>query len=257
VGSWKWEAPSDAELRDRVKLPTSNFPLPTLIMPIFRLLENDLTFPPPDLADPNGILAVGGDLSVDRLLEAYRQGIFPWFNPDDPIIWWSPDPRFVLFPDELKIHKSMRPYFNQQKFKVTFDQDFETVMRACQVQRRNHQQGGTWITEDMIEGYCNLHQQGYAHSVEVWDKDELVGGLYGIALGKIFFGESMFAKVSNASKFGFITLVQELKKKGFRLIDCQQETGHLGSLGARAIPRLEFIEMLEENGVEEELQGGW
>jgi len=200
---------------------------------------------------------VGGDLSVDRLLAAYRQGIFPWFNPDDPIIWWSPDPRFVLFPDELKIHKSMRPYFNQKKFTVTFDGHFETVMRACQMQRRNNQVGGTWITEDMIEGYCNLHQQGYAHSVEVWKGEELVGGLYGIALGKIFFGESMFAKVSNASKFGFITLVQELKKKGFKLIDCQQKTGHLGSLGARAIPRQEFIELLEVNRGEEDLQGSW
>ena len=225
-------------------------------MPIFRLQENDLRFPSPDQADPNGILAVGGDLSVNRLLAAYRMGIFPWFNPDDPILWWSPDPRFVLYPDELKIHKSMRPYFNQNKFKITFDQNFEAVMRACQVQRRNHQYGGTWITEEMVEGYCHLHNKGYAHSVEVWKEDELAGGLYGVALGKIFFGESMFAKISNASKFGFITLVQQLRKRGFQLIDCQQETQHLGSLGARAISREQFMEYIVANqGVDE--MGEW
>ncbi|MFT4666532.1 MAG: leucyl/phenylalanyl-tRNA--protein transferase, partial [Gammaproteobacteria bacterium] len=137
-------------------------------MPIYRLSTDHLQFPPPELADNNGMLAVGGDLSPERLLLAYRQGIFPWFNPEDPIVWWSPDPRFVLYPDDLKVHKSMRPYFNQQKFRVTYDQNFETVMRHCQEARRKGQYGGTWITESMLEAYVNLHELGYAHSVEVW-----------------------------------------------------------------------------------------
>lgn len=226
-------------------------------MPVFRLPDDEIVFPHPELADPNGILAVGGDLSPDRLLLAYEWGIFPWFNPGEPILWWSPDPRFVLFPDELKIAKSMRPYFNQRKFEVTVDRNFEDVIRACQIQKRDRQMGGTWITEEMVQGYCKLHELGYAHSVEVWQGEELVGGLYGVSLGKIFFGESMFAKVSNASKFGFIALVQQLKKIDFQLIDCQQKTKHLASLGARSIDRKIFLEFLEKNQHEETLVGKW
>jgi leucyl/phenylalanyl-tRNA--protein transferase len=221
------------------------------------LPDDEITFPHPELADPNGILAVGGDLSPERLLLAYEWGIFPWFNPNEPILWWSPDPRFVLFPDELRISKSMRPYFNQRKFDVTFDTQFEQVIRACQQIKRDKQLGGTWITESMVQAYCKLHELGYAHSVEVWQKGELVGGLYGISLGKIFFGESMFTTVSNASKFGFISLVRQLKTWDFQLIDCQQKTRHLASLGARSIDRALFLEYLEQNATEETLVGKW
>lgn len=226
-------------------------------MPVFWLDDQSLEFPAPELATPEGILAVGGDLSPARLLEAYAGGIFPWFNEGDPILWWSPDPRFVLFPDELVVSKSMRPYFNQKKFQVSFDQDFEGVMRGCQQSNRNGQSGDTWITEDMIQAYVQVHQLGYAHSVEVWQDGNLVGGLYGISLGKIFFGESMFARVSNASKFGFITLVQKLREKGFTLIDCQQQTQHLGSLGAKPISRKSFLHYLQENKKLETLTGSW
>lgn len=225
-------------------------------MPIFWLSEQNIVFPDPELADPRGILAIGGDLSPQRLLKAYKMGIFPWFGPGEPILWWSPDPRFVLFPDELKVSRSMRPYFNQRKFTVTFDRQFETVMRQCAARRRPRQ-GGTWITKGMIRGYTQLHEKGYAHSVEVWQEEELVAGLYGIALGRIFFGESMFTNVNNASKFGFITLVRHLKAHGFRLIDCQQETGHLASLGARSIPRRKFLAYLRENEAEPAVKGAW
>lgn len=226
-------------------------------MPVFWLDDQSLEFPAPELATPEGILAVGGDLSPARLLEAYAGGIFPWFNEGDPILWWSPDPRFVLFPDELVVSKSMRPYFNQKKFQVSFDKDFEGVMRGCQQSNRNGQSGDTWITEDMIQAYVQVHKLGYAHSVEVWQEGNLVGGLYGISLGKIFFGESMFARVSNASKFGFITLVQKLREKGFTLIDCQQQTQHLGSLGAKPISRKSFLNYLQENKKLETLTGSW
>ncbi len=226
-------------------------------MPVFWLDDNEISFPSPDQATPEGVLAIGGDLSPVRLLYAYQLGIFPWFNEDDPILWWSPDPRFVLFPDELVVAKSMRPYFNQGKFKATLDQDFEGVMRGCQQQYRPGQGGGSWITEDMIAAYSTLHRSGFAHSVEVWEGEELVGGLYGLSLGKVFFGESMFARRSNASKFGFISLVQKLRKLNFWLIDCQQETPHLGSLGARAIPRTQFCETLKKNEAEDTLIGSW
>ncbi|MCB0631993.1 MAG: leucyl/phenylalanyl-tRNA--protein transferase [Lewinella sp.] len=219
-------------------------------MPIYLLPEDELIFPSPHLANEDGILAVGGDLSPERLLLAYRHGIFPWYNPGEPILWWSPDPRFVLYPSELRISKSMRPYFNQQKFKVTYDQAFAEVMKACQVRtaekERRQRSIGSWITREMLAAYIQLHEMGYAHSVEVWDKEQLVGGLYGLAIGKIFFGESMFTKVNNASKFGFIQLVRKLEADHFALIDCQQETRHLASLGARSISRKTFIRELEQ-----------
>ena len=216
-------------------------------MPVFWLSEKEIAFPHPDLANEDGILAIGGDLSKERLLLAYKIGLFPWFNPEDPILWWSPDPRFVLFPGDLKIAKSMRSYFNQRKFEVTFDRRFEEVMKACKHQRRKGQGGGTWISDDMIRAYVGLHKDGHAHSVEVWQDEKLIGGLYGVCLGKIFFGESMFSKVNNASKVGFITLVRHLEKQGFQLIDCQQETPHLKSLGGRNIHRKDFLKFIDEN----------
>jgi leucyl/phenylalanyl-tRNA--protein transferase len=224
-------------------------------MPAFWLYNDEYSFPDPALASSDGLLAVGGDLAPERLLEAYKWGIFPWYNEDDPILWWSPDPRFVLFPAELRVTKSMRPYLNQPKFQISFDQSFEQVMRACQSTRRAHQPG-SWIHEDMIEAYTKLHFMGYAHSVEVWQEGQLVGGLYGICLGKIFFGESMFARVSNASKFGFIRLVHWLQARDFQLIDCQQETTHLVSLGARAISRTDFMARLQDNLAHYPIQPG-
>jgi leucyl/phenylalanyl-tRNA--protein transferase len=221
------------------------------------MLKTDLWFPDVEESTEEGIVAVGGDLSVERLILAYSRGIFPWYSSDrSPILWWSPDPRFVLFPENLIVSKSMRPYFNQNKFKVTWDQNFEDVIKNCQKIDREDQPG-TWITSKMLAAYIQLHKKGYAHSVEVWLENELVGGLYGISLGKVFFGESMFAKVSNASKFGFISLVIQLKQKGFLLIDCQQETKHLESLGANAIKRKDFIDILNDNNIEETYIGSW
>jgi leucyl/phenylalanyl-tRNA--protein transferase len=214
-------------------------------MPVW-LSPFDIYFPKPESADSEGIVAYGGDLSPRRLLIAYSKGIFPWYNEGEPILWWSPDPRMVLFPDEIKIAKSMRSFFNQGKFKVTYDIDFQGVMTQC-MQANREGQYGTWINPDMIAAYTALHKMGFAHSVEVWHEGEIVGGLYGIAIGRVFFGESMFTKVSNASKFGFITFVKKLKELGFWLIDCQQETRHLASLGARPIPRAAFCDILSKN----------
>lgn len=225
-------------------------------MPVFWLKENELKFPHPLQASPEGLLAVGGNLSVDRLLLAYSWGIFPWYTEGDPILWWHPDPRFVLFPSKLKVSKSMRPYFNQQKYNVTFDAAFSDVIAACGAIPRQGQES-TWITSDMMEAYRQLHEAGYAHSVEVWQGEELVGGLYGIALGNVFFGESMFAHTANASKFGFITLVRELQKQGYELIDCQQETAHLASMGAEAMSRELFLEKLEKNRTHHRRAGKW
>ena len=227
-------------------------------MPIFWLSEKTNSFPPPQMANRDGVLAIGGDLSPERLLNAYRIGVFPWYNPEDPILWWCPDPRFVLFPEKLKIARSMRPYLNQPKFQLTFDREFSTVMRRCAKVDRKGQRGiGTWISEEMVQAYTRLHTMGFAHSVEVWQEDELVGGLYGIALGRVFFGESMFAEVSNASKFGFIRLVQRLQELGYRMIDCQQKTPHLASLGAESIPRRQFLSVLRENETEPTHRGSW
>ncbi len=226
-------------------------------MPVFWLSDKDMSFPHPELANEDGILAIGGDLSVKRLLLAYNQGLFPWYNPEDPILWWCPDPRFVLYPHALKIAKSMRSYFNQRKFEVTFDRNFEEVMRNCKNQVRKGQSGGTWISEEMVQSYSILHAKGYAHSVEVWNGEELVGGLYGVSLGKVFFGESMFSKESNASKVGFITLVKYLIAHDYELIDCQQETAHLKSLGGENISRKAFLEIVNKNQAHPDLPGRW
>lgn len=209
-------------------------------------LPEELIFPHPSLSNADGLLAIGGDLSPERILLAYKHGIFPWFNPGEEFLWWSPDPRFVLFPEELKVSKSMRPYFNQQKYTVSYDTRFREVITNCSESKRRGQ-GGTWITDEMIDAYTLLHEMGWAHSVEVFKENLLVGGLYGLAIGKVFFGESMFSKESNASKFGFISLVQQLKKSGYTLIDCQQETPHLGSLGATSITRASFLTKMEQN----------
>ncbi|WP_432672106.1 leucyl/phenylalanyl-tRNA--protein transferase [Flavobacterium sp. SM2513] len=206
-------------------------------------LLKELFFPDVSEADKHGILAVGGDLSPERLMLAYRSGIFPWFDSDEPILWWSPKERMVLFPDELKVSKSMRSILLKELFKVTFNKDFHAVISSCSQISRNGQEG-TWITNEMIEAYVKLHELGYAKSVEVWQDDELVGGLYGIDLGSVFCGESMFSKVSNASKVAFITLVENLKIRQYKLVDCQVYNDHLESLGAREIEREEFMEIL-------------
>jgi len=215
-------------------------------MSFYHFLTEKLQFPNPELADEHGMLCIGGDLSINRLKLAYQHGIFPWYNEGEPIIWWSLDPRFVLFLEDLKIAKSMRSYFNQNKFRVSYNQAFESVINACQ-QTKREDQLGTWITKDMKQAYINLHKEGIAHSVEVWKGNNLVGGLYGVATGKIFSGESMFSLESNASKFGFISLAKILREKEFLLIDCQQETPHLGTLGAKAILRSEFLEIMASN----------
>ena len=207
-------------------------------------LTKDLYFPPVDEASYEGILAVGGDLSTARLLLAYRNGIFPWFNQDEPILWWSPPERMVVVPQLYKVSKSTRNLLNQQKFKVTFNQNFEEVIRHCQQVERK-EQDGTWITEDIIESYTKLHEMGFAQSVEVWQNDEVVGGLYGIDLGHVFCGESMFSKVPNASKIAFVTLIQYLKDKNYKLLDCQLHNDHLEKLGAFEIPRETFIKVLK------------
>lgn len=215
-------------------------------MPIFELSAEEVFFPPAYLADRSGILAIGGDLSPQRLLLAYQMGIFPWFNPDDEILWWSPDPRWVIYPAQINISKSMRQLLKQHRFRVTFDQNFLGVIEGCRDIYRPGQ-GGTWISDEIIDSYLTLWKQGFIHSVEVWDGDALVGGLYGGNLGKCFFGESMFAKASNASKYGFIMLAMNLAEQGYSLIDCQVHTPHLESLGAVRISRSDFLNIVQQN----------
>ena len=199
----------------------------------------DLRFPPARLASPEGLLAIGGDLRTERLLEAYRHGIFPWYSTGQPILWWCPDPRMVLFPAELKLSRSLRKTMRAARYRVTLDSRFREVMQACAAPRPG--QDGTWITSEMIEAYAQLHALGYAHSVEAWRDNELVGGLYGVALGAMFFGESMFARATDASKVAFVHLVHQLQAWGFTLIDCQVTTAHLASLGAKEISRVDFL----------------
>ena len=202
-------------------------------------------FPPVSSAikEPNGLLAIGGDLSEKRLIEAYSQGIFPWYESGQPILWWSPDPRAVLFPKHLKISRSLKKTLNKNTFKVTFDQSFESVIKACSAPRQDAR--GTWITPEMIEAYIKLHDAGIAHSVECWNDSNLVGGLYGICLGRLFFGESMFSLQNDASKVAFVHLVKQLEIWNFPLIDCQVPNKHLSSLGACEIPLSQFVQYLE------------
>ena len=207
-------------------------------------LTKELYFPPVDEASYEGILAVGGDLSIERLLLAYQNGIFPWFNDDEPILWWSPSERMVVVPKLYKVSKSIRNLINQNKFKVTFNRNFAEVIRNCQQIERQGQEG-TWITEDIITSYTKLHEMGIAKSVEVWQNDELVGGLYGVDLGHVFCGESMFSKVSNASKVAFVKLIDYLKQNNYKLLDCQVHNDHLEKLGAFEISRATFMKILK------------
>ncbi len=209
-----------------------------------QLLTKALYFPAVETASTEGIVAFGGDLSPERLMLAYRSGIFPWFDADGPILWWSPDPRMVLFLDELKISKSMRNILNRETFQVTFNQHFKEVISNCQNVKRSGQ-NGTWITDEMIQAYGNLHEIGFAISVEVWKDDKLVGGLYGIDLGHVFCGESMFSLEPNASKIAFVSLVNQLKSENYQLLDCQVYNEHLESLGCREINRVDFIKIIK------------
>lgn len=214
---------------------------------IFALPKNGLIFPHPLCADKSGLLAIMGDLTPERLLLAYHYGIFPWFNPGQVPMWYCPMPRFIVYPHKVKVHKSMRSSFNQKKFTVTYDTCFEQVMASCRDVPRDGHMGESWISDGFVNSYSKLFESGFATSVEVWNNGKLVGGLYGIKLGRIFFGESMFALEANASKFGFISLARKLENDGFLLIDCQQETEHLRSLGAELIEGELFMGMLRDN----------
>ncbi len=207
-------------------------------------LTKSTPFPDPATADKSGLLAVGGSLTNERLIEAYSKGVFPWYSEGDPVLWWSPDPRVLLFPDDLHVSGKMRGLIKKEMFKVTIDKEFESVIENCSGPRRDGE--GTWITSDMKESYISLYHNGFAHSVEVWKGEELAGGLYGICFGKMFFGESMFSKISDASKFGFIKLSQYLKEKEFLFIDCQIDSQHLRSLGAAPVTRDKFLGILRK-----------
>lgn len=211
-------------------------------MPIYRLTD-DLIFPPVSGAE-DGIVAVGGDLLPERLMIAYHSGIFPWYSPGEPIIWWSPDPRFVLFPDKIHIARSMRRVLNSSRLKVTFNQAFEEVIEACKKTPREGQ-NGTWITDEMQLAYIRLYELGHAKSVEVWEDEKLVGGMYGVDLGKVFCGESMFSTVSNASKLALIRFIEDFKHRGGLLFDCQVHSDHMVSMGAEEVPRDEFLQFLD------------
>ena len=224
-------------------------------MPVFQLSDKPI-FPPAELAEENGLLAIGGDLSPKRLLLAYRSGIFPWYSEGEPILWWSPSPRLVIFPTGLKIPKRLARLIRQGVFSVTIDMAFKQVITAC-ASSDNRVEKGTWITDDMIEAYCLLHDLGYAHSVECWLDDKLAGGLYGISLGSVFFGESMFSDQPNSSKVALVYLIKKLQEWNFKLIDCQMKTEHLMQFGAREIPGNEFQKLLTENIAGLDQKGKW
>lgn len=224
-------------------------------MPLFAL-SSEIRFPPPRLASREGLLAIGGDLSPERLLLAYRSGIFPWFSDDEPILWWSPDPRLVLYPSEFHLSRSLEKIIRRGDLRMTMDKAFEQVIRECS-RVRCEMGEGTWIVPEMIDAYCELHRSGFAHSVEAWQGGHLAGGLYGISLGNCFFGESMFARVSNASKVALAALVAYLRAEAFGLIDCQVTTGHLQRMGAREIPRSLYLEELKVHLQASNREGKW
>jgi len=223
-------------------------------------LSNDDQFPPIEDAFEDGLVAAGGDLSPNRLLNAYRHGLFPWFNEDDPILWWSPNPRMVLFTDKIKLSKSLKKALRTSSFTFTFDQAFEQVMTACSQPRSDltdDPNNGTWIHPEMIDAYVSLHQQGDAHSIECWQDGKLVGGLYGVAIGKMFFGESMFSRVRDSSKMALVALCQQLNRWGFSLIDCQVYSEHLASLGAEEIEQADFIKYINEYCQQDKASDAW
>jgi len=224
-------------------------------MPVF-LLSEKIAFPPPHLARDDGLLAIGGDLSQKRLLLAYRMGIFPWFSDGEAIMWWCPDPRLILYPDELRIPKSLRKVLNKNLFQITIDTAFKEVITEC-AQVRLEAGEGTWIVEEMIAAYCQLHKSGFAHSVEAWHHHELAGGLYGISMGKCFFGESMFTRVNDASKVTLVFLAEYLKSLSFDMIDCQMTTEHMIRFGARTIPRDLFLDQLKQSLTVPDIKGKW
>jgi leucyl/phenylalanyl-tRNA--protein transferase len=224
-------------------------------MPVF-LLSEKLAFPPPHFAVKEGLLAIGGDLSRERLLLAYRSGIFPWYTEDEPPLWWSPDPRLVLYPDEVHVSKTLKKVLSKNTFRITMDREFDQVIKVCAESRKDKDEG-TWLVDDMIEAYCDLHKAGYAHSVEAWQDEQLAGGLYGVSLGRSFFGESMFTRISNASNVALVTLAEQLKKLSFDLIDCQVTTAHLKRLGAREIPRSTFLRELRRSMEAPTMKGRW
>jgi leucyl/phenylalanyl-tRNA--protein transferase len=224
---------------------------------MYRLSATALHFPPVDHATPEGLLAVGGDLRPERLIEAYRHGIFPWYNEDQPILWWSPDPRAVLFPSRLHVPRSLEKTLRRGRFTFTLDTCFHDVMIRCAGPRIQHPEGGTWITPAMIEAYTELHRLGYAHSIETWEGNRLVGGLYGVAIGAAFFAESMFMRVPDASKAALVSLVRQLHAWDFQLIDCQQSSPHVRRFGAQNIPRCEFIARLAAALAVPDRRGPW
>jgi leucyl/phenylalanyl-tRNA--protein transferase len=224
-------------------------------MPYFHL-SNSISFPPPQLAGEEGLLAIGGDLSRKRLLLAYKMGIFPWYSEDQPILWWSPDPRLILYPEDIRVSKSLKKIIRKEKFKITMDTAFEDVIKACATVRTANDEE-TWIVDDMLNSYIDLHNAGYAHSVEAWFDGELAGGLYGVSLGRCFFGESMFTRVSNASKVAFVTLAEFLAKLSFEFIDCQVKTDHLINFGSIEISRARFLTMLKQSLKRESMIGKW
>lgn len=216
-------------------------------MGYYWLSEDELGFPDPELAFHDGLLAVGGDLSPQRLLLAYSQGIFPWYNELEPIMWWTPDPRLVLYPGQLVVSKTLRLFMKKSSWQFRVNSNFIKVMRSCQSVKRQNQEEGSWISEEIIEAYSLLHKMGYCHSFECWEGDKLIGGLYGVLIGKVFYGESMFASKSNSSKFAFTMAVRLLKNNGIVMIDCQQDTPHLRNFGAITIDRTEFNKVLKFN----------